>query len=428
MRIQRCGLAVVLLVTVFAMGAARLESAAHPSRRHQVAEKLATPRWHELQPDYTYERYLADFGKTQLRANEIDARRAVFEEELASVIAHNSDERTTFKRGVNHFSDWTVGEKASQLLVDESQLQQQGNGHLTASSLPSRGDTTRGRRRAFDWRDMTPTVLTTVKDQGGCGSCWAHATVEAIETQVALNTGSLYTLSQQQFVSCVSNITVQPMPPYLNTTLQMGGCHGNFPHHAMQWMASDSAFKGGIAEEWANPYRDYYNGLPPFNASVGNTNVLCEAWMSAVPRPLANVTGFDWVKPNDGEAFEDAIINDGPVAVVIAVYQDFFSYESGLYSSAACEGKNGIMPPSHAINLIGFGHDDGANADFWTIRNSWSAAWGEHGYGRFLRPANETCGTMFLPTNMSVLTSGWEPLPACGMCGVLAYGVVPRAH
>merc|ERR1712137_1277273 len=53
-----------------------------------------------------------------------------------------------------------------------------------------------------DWRSASPAVLTPVKDQGQCGSCWAFSATEQIETDVALATGKLLSLSPQQITSC----------------------------------------------------------------------------------------------------------------------------------------------------------------------------------------------------------------------------------
>ena len=57
---------------------------------------------------------------------------------------------------------------------------------------------------SVDWREEG--VLTDVKDQGRCGSCWAHAATEMVETYAALNTGDRPppTLSTQQVCSLES--------------------------------------------------------------------------------------------------------------------------------------------------------------------------------------------------------------------------------
>jgi len=44
-----------------------------------------------------------------------------------------------------------------------------------------------------DWREKG--VISPIKNQGKCGSCWAFASVEAIESYVAINTGELLNLS-----------------------------------------------------------------------------------------------------------------------------------------------------------------------------------------------------------------------------------------
>ena len=46
---------------------------------------------------------------------------------------------------------------------------------------------------------------------------------------------------------------------------------------------------------------------------------------------------------------------------------------------------------NHAVVLVGYGHDDEEGLDFWKIRNSWGASWGENGYFRLSR-GKGTCG------------------------------------
>merc|ERR1712146_258681 len=57
--------------------------------------------------------------------------------------------------------------------------------------------------KAIDWR--TKGVVSAVKDQGHCGSCWAFASTATVESSVAKNTGLLFDLSVQQMAFCAPN-------------------------------------------------------------------------------------------------------------------------------------------------------------------------------------------------------------------------------
>jgi len=53
---------------------------------------------------------------------------------------------------------------------------------------------------ALDWSEKGAT--TPVKDQGGCGSCWAFSATEGVESGLFMATGQLPSLSTQQIISC----------------------------------------------------------------------------------------------------------------------------------------------------------------------------------------------------------------------------------
>lgn len=74
---------------------------------------------------------------------------------------------------------------------------------------------------SLDWRNNVPSVMTPVKNQKDCGSCWAFAAVESIESAVAIKTGKEPpVLSPQQIVDCSTN------PRHCGGT---GGCEGSIP-------------------------------------------------------------------------------------------------------------------------------------------------------------------------------------------------------
>ena len=89
-----------------------------------------------------------------------------------------------------------------------------------------------------DWRDSG--VVTDVKDQGGCGSCWAFSATETVESHVAIATGSLLELAPQEYVDCAPN------PDECGGT---GGCMGS-----TQWLAFNYTIDAGIAAEADYPY------------------------------------------------------------------------------------------------------------------------------------------------------------------------------
>jgi hypothetical protein len=192
---------------------------------------------------------------------------------------------------------------------------------------------------SIDWRKKD--VLTPIKDQGQCGSCWAFATTEAIESFNRLAGNKLIPLSVQQITSCDSSD---------------GGCMGGYTESAYQYVVK----AGGIESEEAYPY----------TSGTGETGT-CTFNRKKV---AAKISGFKAIAI--GEDHLASAILRGPVAICLSA-DAFQSYTHGILRE--CPGEI-----DHCTQLVGLN----VEGDYWIVRNSWGKDWGEDGYIRIARGSN----------------------------------------
>lgn len=199
----------------------------------------------------------------------------------------------------------------------------------------------------FDWRDDPKSVVTPVKDQGNCGSCWAFASVGAMESKLLIEGNSEgRDLSEQFVVSCdLSNF----------------GCDGGYMSYVYNFLTTT-----GTTDETCFPYSSGIEGFVP------ECNQKCSEWENS----LSTISGWTAVSnpthPRHGVVnLKNALIN-GPVTVGMDVYADLFSYTGGVY-----EHVSGSLQGGHAVILVGW--ED--NNQCWIVKNSWGN-WGEDGYFR----------------------------------------------
>merc|ERR1712107_549554 len=95
-----------------------------------------------------------------------------------------------------------------------------------------------------------------------------------------------------------------------------------------------------------------------------------------------------------------------------------------LYAAGIFDGCNKTQPDiNHAVVLLGYGEENGTA--YWLVQNSWSAAWGEQGYIRLRRYAQEPCGTDVTPEHGFGCQGGPSTVEACGECGILSDSSYP---
>eukprot|EP01047_Picozoa_sp_COSAG01_P067906 COSAG01_NODE_9692_length_2369_cov_2.166960_1_plen_338_part_00 len=311
-------------------------------------------RWRDLgateKVRYTYEHFATEFGKDGSAGS-----RARFAAELARVQAHNAL-NLSWTEGMNQFSDMTPEEfgafKGKVFTgVDASHLKFDSG--VPTKELPAE----------IDWRDASKNpskgvAVTPVKNQGGCGSCWAFSSTESVESAVYMQTGKLPTLAPQEFVDCIPNP---------NSCGGSGGCQGSTEEYGFAWamiygMASDATYN--------------------YTARTGTECLLNKGGRT----PVAGISNFVKLPGNDYDSLMQAIATVGPVS--ISVDASWGAYEKGVYKG--CKATSTTI--DHAVQLVGYGTE--AGEDYFLVRNSWGASWGEGGYIKLPRTATgpQTCG------------------------------------
>ena len=84
----------------------------------------------------------------------------------------------------------------------------------------------------------------------------------------------------------------------------------------------------------------------------------------------------------------------GPVSVAIDASIDSFRfYKDGVYTERWCSSTS----LDHAVLAVGYGNDPAARTpnhpgDYWLMKNSWGADWGDEGYIKIRRNHDNMCG------------------------------------
>jgi cathepsin L len=197
---------------------------------------------------------------------------------------------------------------------------------------------------AFDWRKLHK--VTSIKNQGGCGSCWDFAAAAAYESAYAIRNSMLLDTSEQHILDCSG----------------AGTCAGGWYGPVWDWMHNNK-----LANASQLPYTATDQACP--------TNIVGH---------YQTVT-WGFVATGSTVATEDqmkqALCEHGPLAVAMEATALFQAYTGGVFSEANISGIN------HAVTIVGW---DNAN-QAWIVKNSWGAGWGESGYFR-IRYGSNTIG------------------------------------
>lgn len=193
---------------------------------------------------------------------------------------------------------------------------------------------------SIDYREKG--VVTPIRDQAKpqyCGSCWAHGTVAVFESLIAMATGKMTDLSEQQLVSC--------NPSY-------GKCSGGY-----------FAF-GFYQQKGANTEADF-----PYQAINGS----CKSGIAQNEKLASWSYVGDRNRGASVEQIKAAIVKYGPVAATVSASGAWSAYKGGVYNACNTNGTN------HIVAIVGYNDAEGG---YWIVKNSHGTEYGEQGYIRML--------------------------------------------
>jgi C1A family cysteine protease len=205
----------------------------------------------------------------------------------------------------------------------------------------------------FSWTEHAG--VTSVKDQKYCGSCWAFATVGALESLLKRTYGGEFDLSEQYLVSC--------------NTDAADCADGGFVEKAHPYHLSEA----DAPEAKLGKLQSIYGAVLEKDMPYKGKDIACKA-VDKHPLWMHSFTVEDDLTVDE---IKQRIFDYGPVtATVCAGGPAFHAYKTGVYNtdeSGDCATNGGV---DHAILLVGWDNTKQA----WRLKNSWGTRFGEQGY------------------------------------------------
>ncbi|XP_066986008.1 cathepsin L-like isoform X4 [Macrobrachium rosenbergii] len=319
-------------------------------------KKMLGGSGHDLGHMGAFKTFMKEHSKVYADHAEFKRRFNIFRQNMKKVYILQQNERGTAKYGATKFADLTELEFRRILGLRRDmkpEVSKMVSAEIPDIDLPVE----------FDWREKG--VVTPVKNQGMCGSCWAFSVTGNVEGQWAIKHNKLISLSEQELVDC-------------DTTDE--GCNGGMPENAYEAIKE----LGGLETESDYPYEGRDDKCH-FN------------------KTMAQVTVNGSVElPQDETMLAKWLVKNGPVSIGINANALQF-YVGGVSHPLKflCNPKNldhGMLIVGYGVHTTKYLH---RKQPYWIVKNSWGSDWGEQGYYLVYR-GDGTCGVNQMATSAVV--------------------------
>lgn len=254
------------------------------------------------------------------------------------IIAETNAKNLSYTLGHNHFSALNREEfralmkfENNRMFMGDSEVAEDKPMYLrTAVSVPA----------SVDWR--TKGVVSEICDQGQAGSCYSFSTTASVESAMAIKSGILTKLSEQQIVDCS---TIKNGGPNM-------GVNGGQISATFEWIGKTN----GLCTEAAYPY------VSGTTKTTGTCQKTCSKVAGSDVQSVFNI-------PTKSDSAMMTAIAQQPVSIAVEADESTFQ----LYKSGVFTGKCGTSL-DHAVALVGY------TDSYYILRNSWGTSWGVQGY------------------------------------------------
>jgi len=290
-----------------------------------------------------FQSWMSKHNKVYDTQEEYQTRFANFQVSVLRIEQKNKLSRNV-TYALNKFSDLSVKEfRATYLMKNPVPVAPTKGNNVLTPTVTAAPDT-------FDWRNQK--VVSAVKDQGQCGSCWAFSVVENIESVWMLahnmTAATMPALAPQQLVDCDD---------------EDGGCNGGNQDTAYDYLEGS-----GLEKESDYPYR-----------ALDGT---CEYKKSNV---YATIKSWEWATYlRDETTLQQNLLSVGPLSVCVDA-SNWQDYSSGVMGEWDCCT---LCQLDHCVQLVGYNKQ---SSPYWIVRNSWGTDWGMSGY-IWVDLGHNTCG------------------------------------
>lgn len=274
--------------------------------------------------------------------------------------ANLKNKNMTWRAGLTSMSEKTYSEKKDMFggsLPELYGLEHYCGGiFVVPSSLNSSTGMEVNRSNQFvsewDWRDRHgKNWMTSVKKQGNCGSCWAHAALGALEAYINLYYNRLldYDLSEEELISC-SNY----------------GCGGAFEQNAYDYIKVS-----GVVDEDCFLYA----------AEEESCSLKC-----AVPQEKIYIEDYGTYTKTEASIKQQLF--RAPITVGLGTWQHSMVMAGYKTIKAGDVVYDGNSWSFDSIVIDSVLHANLIDKTAWLLKNSKGKDWGENGYGYFVIDAS----------------------------------------